>query len=135
MSEAHRITELPAELPLITARRGFTVRSVILGGGLSFLLNVACPYCVLIMKNAGLTSDYITAGAVMLFFVLVAMLNPILKVFCPKQALSSAELVLIYVMMIVASAIPTWGLLCRPNLRIFNRRKWRRFSMTWAKLL
>ena len=94
---------------MITGGRGFTVRSVIVGGALSFLLNVGCPYCVLIMKNAGLTSDYITAGAVMLFFVLVALLNPILKVLCPRHALSSAELVLIYVMMIVASAIPTWG--------------------------
>lgn len=86
------------------------MRSVLLGAAFAFLLNVACPYCVLIMKNAGLTSDYITAGAVMLFFLLVVVANPLLKLFCPRHALSSAELVLIYIMMIVASAIPTWGL-------------------------
>ncbi|MEW6357796.1 MAG: DUF6785 family protein [Planctomycetota bacterium] len=98
------------EAILVTPHRGFTLRSLVIGAVLSFLLNVACPYCVLIMKNAGLTSDYITAGAVMLFFVLVVMLNPLLKLFCPRHALSAAELVLIYVMMIIASAIPTWGL-------------------------
>jgi len=102
--------EKAATQPLINIRRGFTLRSVIIGAALSALLNIACPYCVLIMHNAGLTSDYITAGAVMLFFILVCMLNPLLKKFFPRFALSSSELVLIYIMMIVASAIPTWGL-------------------------
>ena len=83
---------------------------MLLGAGLSFFINVACPYVVLVKKSAGLTSDYITAGAVMLLFVLVACLNPILKALRPAWAFSSAELVLIYIMMIVASAIPTWGL-------------------------
>ena len=62
------------------------------------------------MRTSGLTSDYITQGAIMLFFILVAMLNPLLKLINRRIALSSAELVLIYIMMIVASAIPTWGL-------------------------
>ena len=99
---------LPSGRPMLS--QGFTLRSMLIGAALSFLLNVGCPYCVLIMKNAGLTSDYITAGAVMLFFVLVVVLNPVLKLFCRRFALTSAELVLIYIMMIVASAIPTWGL-------------------------
>jgi len=92
------------------AYRGFTIRSIIVGAGLSFFINVACPYVVLVKKLAGLTSDYITAGAVMLFFVLVGILNPVLKKLVPRWAFSSAELVLIYIMMIIASAIPTWGL-------------------------
>ena len=92
------------------SHRGFTWRSILVGAGLSFFINIACPYVVLVKKLAGLTSDYITAGAVMLFFVLVGVLNPVLKRFCRQWAFSSAELVLIYIMMIVASAIPTWGL-------------------------
>lgn len=91
-------------------RRGFTLRSFIIGSILAAFLNVACPYCVLVMRTSGLTSDYITQGAIMLFFILVAMLNPLLKLIDRRIALSSAELVLIYIMMIVASAIPTWGL-------------------------
>ena len=92
------------------APRGFTVRALAIGAALSVFLNIACPYTVLVMHAAGLTSDYITAGAMMLLFVLVVAVNPLLKLVFGRNALSSAELVLIYVMMIVASAIPTWGL-------------------------
>jgi len=90
--------------------RGFTWRAVLVGAVLSCFLNIACPYSVLIMQVAGLTSDYITAGAIMLFFVLLAGVNPLLKLLAPRWAFSSTELILIYVMMIVGCAIPTWGL-------------------------
>jgi len=89
---------------------GFTVRALVIGAALSVFLNLACPYVVLVMQVAGLTSDYITAGAMMLLFVLVAGVNPLLKLVWGRQALSTSELILVYVMMIVASAIPTWGL-------------------------
>ena len=92
------------------APRGFSARALLIGTVLSVFLNLACPYSVLVMRVAGLTSDYITAGAMMLLFVLVLLVNPLLKLVFGRHALSSAELMLIYVMMIVASAIPTWGL-------------------------
>jgi len=92
------------------AERGFTVRAMLIGTLLSVFLNLACPYVVLVMRVAGLTSDYITAGAMMLLFVLVVLVNPLLKLLVGRHALSTAELLLIYIMMIVASAIPTWGL-------------------------
>lgn len=92
------------------AAHGFTVRALAIGTALSVFLNIACPYVVLVMRVAGLTSDYITAGAMMLLFVLVLLVNPALKLLVGRHALSSAELILIYIMMIVASAIPTWGL-------------------------
>jgi len=89
---------------------GFSIRALIVGAALSIFLNLACPYSVLVMRTAGLTSDYITAGAMMLLFVLVALVNPILKLLFGPRAFSSSELILIYIMLIVASAIPTWGL-------------------------
>ena len=81
-----------------------------MGAVLACFLDIACPYNVLVMQGAGLTSDYITAGAIMLFFILLAFVNPLLKLLVPRWAFSSAELILIYVMMIIACAIPTWGL-------------------------
>ena len=92
------------------AERGFSVRALLIGTVLSIFLNLACPYTVLVMQVAGLTSDYITAGAMMLLFVLLVVVNPVLKLLFGRNALSSAELLLIYIMMMVASAIPTWGL-------------------------
>jgi len=87
-----------------------TLRAVAVGALLAAGLNVACPYSVLVLHNAGLTSDYITAGAMMVFLVLVGLLNPCLKVIHRPAALRSGELIVVYVMMIIASAIPTWGL-------------------------
>ncbi|MDP7206692.1 MAG: hypothetical protein QGH11_14050, partial [Pirellulaceae bacterium] len=87
-----------------------TLRALTLGAVLAFFLNLACPYSVLILRNAGLTSDYITAGAMMIFFLVVGLFNPLLKFAYRPLALQTSELIVIYVMMIVASAIPTWGL-------------------------
>ncbi|MBQ36930.1 MAG: hypothetical protein CME04_11115 [Gemmatimonadaceae bacterium] len=96
----------------LSPQRGSDVslRAVAVGTVLAAAINVACPYSVLVLHNAGLTSDYITAGAMMLFLVLVGLLNPLLKLTYPPLALRSGELIVVYVMMIIASAIPTWGL-------------------------
>ncbi|MGY8823267.1 MAG: DUF6785 family protein [Candidatus Latescibacterota bacterium] len=85
-------------------------RSLVIGTLLAFFINLACPYSVLVLQNAGLTSDYITAGAMMIFLLLVGLFNPLLKMSYRPWALRAGEMVVIYVMMIVASAIPTWGL-------------------------
>ena len=87
-----------------------SVRSLVIGTLLAFFINLACPYSVLVLQNAGLTSDYITAGAMMIFLLLVGLFNPLLKMLYRPWALRAGEMVVIYVMMIVASAIPTWGL-------------------------
>jgi hypothetical protein len=97
-----------AEAPI--AGPEVSIRSLIIGTVLAFFINLACPYSVLVLQNAGLTSDYITAGAMMIFLLLVGLFNPLLKMVYRSWALRAGEMVVIYVMMIVASAIPTWGL-------------------------
>ena len=87
-----------------------TRRALVLGAGAALFLNLACPYSVLVLQNAGLTSDYIAAGAMMVFLLLVGLINPLLKVAFRAWALRTSELVVVYAMMVVASAIPTWGL-------------------------
>jgi hypothetical protein len=87
-----------------------SARALVLGAFLALAINLACPYSVLVLHNAGLTSDYITAGAMMFFFVLAGLFNPLLKLAAPGWALRGGELIVVYLMMIVASAIPTWGL-------------------------
>jgi hypothetical protein len=91
-------------------RQDVTFRSIGLGALLALAINIACPYSVLVLHNAGLTSDYIAAGAMMIFMVLVGLVNPLLKLVHRSWGLSSTELIVIFVMMVVASAIPTWGL-------------------------
>ncbi|MEE2659676.1 MAG: DUF6785 family protein [Candidatus Latescibacterota bacterium] len=88
----------------------YTPRAMLIGTGLALVINIAFPYALLAMRTAGMSSDYITAGAVFLFFLLVGVVNPLLKLCRRSWGLTPAELVIIYVMMILASAIPTWGL-------------------------
>ncbi len=54
----------------------FTYRSLVFGALMSLAINMFFAYARLAMATAGMSSDYITAGAVFLFFVLVAFINP-----------------------------------------------------------
>ena len=94
----------------LTAPGRVTPRALLLGTGLSLVINIAFPYALLAMHTAGMSSDYITAGAVFLFFLVVGILNPVLRLVRRSWGLTPAELVVVYVMMLIASAIPTWGL-------------------------
>ena len=97
--------------PATTGERAFTWRAFAVGSGLSLFLALACPYTVFLHHTAGMAADFITAGAVFLFFILAGGINSLLRLMHPRLALTGRELIVVYVMMIVASAIPTWGLM------------------------
>ena len=46
-------------------------------------------------------------GAVILLFVLTLMLNPLLKLIHPRMGLNRGELLVVYIVMVMASPIPT----------------------------
>ena len=54
----------------------FTYRALAFGALLSLAINVFFAYARLAMATAGMSSDYITAGAVFLFFLVVAFSIP-----------------------------------------------------------
>ena len=57
----------------------FPLRSFIVGVALSLIVSLGFSYARLAVSTAGMSSDYIAAGAVFLFFVLTALFNPLLK--------------------------------------------------------
>ena len=87
----------------------FRLRALVVGALLCLVIGAVFPYALLVMNTAGMSSDYITAGAVFLFFIVVGLLNPLLKGLKRSWGLSQAELVTVYVMLLIASAIPSWG--------------------------
>ena len=87
----------------------FTYRSIAFGALMSMAINMFFAYARLAMATAGMSSDYITAGAVFLFFIIVAIVNPVFKLIRRTWGFNRAELIVIYAMMIIGSAIPTWG--------------------------
>lgn len=85
------------------------LRAMILGSVMSLVINTVLTYALLVKGTVDWPGDFITAGAIFLLFLLVVFLNTPLKLLKKEWALSAQELVFIYIMMIVASAIPTSG--------------------------
>jgi len=88
---------------------GLTGRAFVIGAFLSLLLGIGAPYANMILRGTYMALDFSTAGALFLFFILVGVLNTLAKAINRDLALSGSEMVTIYIMMIIASAIPTCG--------------------------
>jgi hypothetical protein len=89
----------------------FTFRSFFCGLIFALIISTVCPFCVMRVQFIGMSADFITAGAIFLLFVLGGGVNVILGKIKKSWAFSPQELIVVYIMMIVASAITTWGLM------------------------
>ena len=87
---------------------GVSLRAVLLG--LCFCLAIALgePYGVLVLRGSPLGVDFTTGAALFLFFLLSLLFNPLARALT-GSGLRRGELVTIYIMMVVATAIPSWG--------------------------
>jgi hypothetical protein len=95
--------------PAAPEASGFTVRAVGLGALLSLCLALGDPYANMVIRGSYMGMDFSTAGALFLFFLLVGVVNTLVGWVTPRLALRRPELIVVYVMMIVAAAIPTLG--------------------------
>jgi hypothetical protein len=92
-----------------TQQGRITIRSVITGALLSLIVSVGFTYTRVVFLTTGMNSDFVTAGAIIVFFGVTVLLNPCIRLVRPGWAFDSAELAVIYIMLIIASTIPTWG--------------------------
>ena len=90
---------------------GVTTRAVVLGALLCFLIGYGDPYGLLIIQGPSMTFDMSAPGAVFLFFVLVGVVNLVLRAISRNLALSRAELLTVFIMMMIASAVPNRGVM------------------------
>ena len=95
----------------IKQKKIFSLRAFLTGCLLAFLIATICPYTIMMIQSYGLSADFMAAGAILGLFVLVLFLNPLFSLIHKNLVFSSSELLLIYMMMLIASAIPTWGLM------------------------
>ncbi|MBT4502998.1 MAG: hypothetical protein HOC74_35015 [Gemmatimonadetes bacterium] len=91
------------------SRGAFTLRSIGTGALLSLCIALGAPYGNMVVRGSTMALDFSTAGAIFLFFFLVGLGNVLLKLIIPPLALRREELLVTYIMMIAASAIPTMG--------------------------
>jgi len=97
------------EKPVNKNLSGVTLRAILVGIILCVCIAVGEPYGVMVIQGSPMCADFSTGGAIFLFFILVFLINFILRLISPKISLSKQELIVVYIMMIVACAIPSWG--------------------------
>lgn len=97
----------PAPLP--TSQR-LGLRALLVGAAGAWAIGAGVPYCNMVLHGSRIASYFNTPAAIILFFLLVFVVNTLLGLVRRAWMLSRAELALIYIMWIVATAIPEWGL-------------------------
>lgn len=97
-----------AQVITVPHQRWVPYRALLVGTLMAIIINTVCPYGLLVMATLDWTGDFIALSAIFLLFVLVAINIP-LKLIKRQWSLSTQELVVIYAMMAVASAIPSTG--------------------------
>ena len=73
------------------------------------VIAVMTPYNEMLVKGSRLGLSSLTPAAFFLFFILSLFINPALRRFVPAWSFTKPELLLIFGMMMVATAIPTRG--------------------------
>jgi len=91
------------------ASAGVTFRSVLIGALISLFIGVSLPYTNMIIKGALLAHNFNTPAALFAFFVFIAVFNLGLGLAKRSWALQSPELATVYIMAMLATAIPTIG--------------------------
>ena len=93
-----------------TPAKAFSLRAFGVGCLGCLAIAVGAPYGNMVIRGSYMAIDFSTAGAIFLFFLLTGVGNAALGILSPRLALKRGELLVAYIMMIVASAIPTMGL-------------------------
>lgn len=91
----------------------FTPRAWILGVVGALLLGLGVPYGTLVLRGSYMDLDFSTPGAIFVLFLFTALLNPLLFRLGRRLALTSREMLIVYIMMLMACSIPTMGLTCQ----------------------
>lgn len=111
MPETPTIIAEPAGPPAETETPARSPRRAIACGVVGVvLLCLVTPYTDLVVRGSWIAHNCLPIGALFLFIFLATGVNRLLGRFGPRAALSRAELLLVYAMMLVASGIPSEGL-------------------------
>ncbi len=91
------------------SKNPLNMKTLLVGIALCFCIAAGEPFGVMRLNGSPLAADYSTGAAIFLFFILVFVINSLLKLIGRSFALDFRELAVIYIMMIIACAIPSWG--------------------------
>ena len=92
-----------------TVSRAVTPRAFIIGGFLCVIIAIGVPYGSMIIQGTRMGLSSCTPAAFFLLFLWLAIPQILLGVIHRRWMLNQSELITIYIMMLVATAIPTRG--------------------------
>ena len=81
------------------------VRTILIGLALVIVQTAITPYNDYYLQGTDISGNHFPLGAVFTLIVLTLIVNPVLQKILPRAVLSPAELMVIWVMMGVSSAI------------------------------
>ena len=76
----------------------------------SCAIGAGVPYCNMVLQGSRIASYFNTPAAIILFFIFALFLNTLVGLLHRSWMLRQAEMALVYIMWVVATAIPEWGL-------------------------
>lgn len=88
-----------------------TARTVLLGLLTAAAIGFLFPWANLVLRGSRPANTSLPFGVIAIFFVLVALLNPALKLISRRLALARGELLVVFVAALLASSVVTWGLI------------------------
>ena len=93
-----------------TASKGCTAKALIVGLVGAACIGLGSPYNDMIIKGTGLAVWSLAPAAIFLFFVLVAVVNVMLRLIHPPLALQRGELAVSFVLILLANTLAGRGL-------------------------
>ena len=89
--------------------RGLTPKAFVVGTLMCLGIGVGAVYGSLVLRSSRMAMNFNTPAAVFAFFVLVGIVNLLLGLIRRDVALNRSELLVVYIMMVVATCLPTMG--------------------------
>jgi len=86
-----------------------TARAALVGLLCVAFLCLATPYTDLVMQGTGIVANHLPIGVVGLFLTIILIVNTLFRLLASRWAFTRAELLVIFIMMLVASSIPGTG--------------------------
>ncbi len=111
------------------------LRSLLIGAAGAFVIGAGLPYGNMVLKGSNIASYYNTPAALILFFFLVLVANSLAGLARRFRMLSRSELGLIYIMWIVATALPEWGLTPFLVPHLTSAIYWATPENNWSEIL
>ena len=103
--------QLQGDRPTALLAGGCSARALVLGAVLCALIALGVPYGGLVVQGTRLGLSSLAPAAFFLLFLLLVVVQPLLRLLRRGWALSAGELAVIFIMMAVATAIPTRGVI------------------------